>query len=134
VDSGKTTGVRARTQAAPPVNSPRWLRPIRGRVHRLPAGPLVWKIVIGVLGAAVVAVGLLLVPLPGPGWAIVFLGLAVWATEFRWAQRLLGRAREILRRWTDWAKAQPMSVRVLLGAVGLLALVGLAYVGWQVLR
>jgi uncharacterized protein (TIGR02611 family) len=27
--------------------------------------------------------------LPGPGWAVIFLGLAVLATEYAWAHRLL---------------------------------------------
>jgi uncharacterized protein (TIGR02611 family) len=31
--------------------------------------------------------------LPGPGWAAIFVGLAVLATEFHWARRLLHRAR-----------------------------------------
>ena len=35
------------------------------------------------------AVGILAIPYPGPGWAIVFLGLAILATEFEWAHRLL---------------------------------------------
>ena len=26
---------------------------------------------------------------PGPGWLVVFFGLAIWASEFEWAQRLL---------------------------------------------
>jgi uncharacterized protein (TIGR02611 family) len=80
---------------------PRWLHPIRRTVHRLPAGPLIWKIGIAAIGAAIVLVGLLLIPLPGPGWALVFLGVGVWATEFGWARRLLVRGREILKasRW-----------------------------------
>jgi uncharacterized protein (TIGR02611 family) len=112
---------------------PRWLQPTRDRVHRLPAGPLVWKIAIGVLGAAIVVLGLALVPLPGPGWAIVFLGLAVWATEFGWAQRLLARARRILRDWTQWLRRQPRVVQGLVGLAGLVFLAALFYVLWRFL-
>ena len=93
---------------------PRWLRPVRDRVRRLPAGAIVWKLLVAVVGAAIVLLGLLLIPLPGPGWAIVFLGLAVWATEFHWAQRLLWHAQSTMRRWTDWAKRQPILVRICL--------------------
>lgn len=113
---------------------PRWLRPLRDRVRRLPGGPILWQVVIGLAGGIVVLGGLLLIPLPGPGWAIVFLGLAIWATEFRWAQGLLRRARQILREWTDWARRQPLFVRGLLGLAGLLVLAALAYLGWQYLR
>lgn len=116
------------------VRPPKWLRPTRDRVRRLPAGELIWKIVVAVVGGAVVLGGLLLIPLPGPGWVIVFFGLAVWATEFVWAQRLLRWARQILKDWTDWVKRQPLFVRLLLGLVALAVLVGIAYLGWHFLR
>jgi uncharacterized protein (TIGR02611 family) len=118
------------TEARPP----QWLVPARNWVRSKPGGPLVWKIAISVLGAAVVGLGLLLIPLPGPGWAVVFLGLAVWATEFVWAQRLLRRGRRLLREWTDWLTRQPLAVRALSGLVGLLVLAGLGYLGWRFLR
>jgi uncharacterized protein (TIGR02611 family) len=46
------------------------------------------RIGVFIVGWLVVIVGLLLVPLPGPGWAIVFVGLSILATEFAWAERL----------------------------------------------
>ncbi|MGX7680098.1 TIGR02611 family protein [Jatrophihabitans sp. DSM 45814] len=110
---------------------PRWLLPLRNKVVRLPGGRMIWRIGVGVVGGAIVALGLLLVPLPGPGWAIVFLGLAVWATEFVWAQRLLNFARRTLRRWTDWALTQPRYVQGLIGLAGLAFLAALAYAGWR---
>jgi uncharacterized protein (TIGR02611 family) len=91
-------------------------------------------VLIGVIGGAIVLVGLLLIPLPGPGWALVFVGVALWATEFRWAQRLLQYGRSVLRRWTAWAASQPLLIRLLLGLVGLLVLAGLAFLGWHTLR
>jgi uncharacterized protein (TIGR02611 family) len=95
---------------------------------------MIWKLLIGTVGTVIVVIGLLLIPLPGPGWALVFVGLAVWATEFSWAQRLLRYARGVLRNWTEWAKRQHLVVRLLLGLVGLLVLAGLAYFGWQTLH
>jgi uncharacterized protein (TIGR02611 family) len=112
---------------------PRWLRPLRDRVRRLPGGVLIWKIGIALIGGLVVLGGVVLIPLPGPGWGIVFLGLAVWATEFHWAQRLLQHARRFVRRWTDWAREQPLIVRLFLGIAGLALLAGLAYLGWRFL-
>ncbi len=46
------------------------------------------KPLIMIAGGAVILTGLALLPLPGPGWAIIFLGLAILATEFAWAKRL----------------------------------------------
>jgi uncharacterized protein (TIGR02611 family) len=113
---------------------PRWLRPSRNWVRRLPGGRLIWKIGIALVGLVIVALGLLLIPLPGPGWAIVLLGLAAWATEFGWAQRLLRRARLVLRRWTAWARRQSVFVRLLLGLAGLAFLAAMAYLGIRFLR
>jgi uncharacterized protein (TIGR02611 family) len=113
---------------------PKWLRPLRDRVRGVPGGPLIWKIAIGLTGLLIVALGALLIPLPGPGWAVVFLGLAAWATEFAWAHRLLGRARRILSEWTAHARRQSLVVRLLLGLAGLVFLVAGAYVGFRLLR
>ncbi|HET6210302.1 MAG TPA: TIGR02611 family protein [Jatrophihabitans sp.] len=131
-ESGRSAELRVvePDQASPP----QWLRPARSWVHRQPAGPLIWKIAISVLGAGIVGLGLLLIPLPGPGWAVVFLGVAVWATEFVWAQRLLRRGRRLLREWTGWLARQSLAVRGLAGLLGLAVLAGLGYLGWRFLR
>ncbi len=60
------------------------------RKHRLLL--LSWQFLIFAIGLAVVVVGIILLPLPGPGWVIIFGGMAIWATEFVWAQLVL--------RWT----------------------------------
>ena len=60
-----------------------------------------YRISITAIGALIVVVGLILVPLPGPGWLIVFFGLAILGTEFHWARRLLGWARMALARFTE---------------------------------
>jgi uncharacterized protein (TIGR02611 family) len=48
----------------------------------------------------VVVCGVILLPLPGPGWVVIFAGIAVLATEFVWAQLVLHWAK---RRVTDAA-------------------------------
>ncbi|GGX94316.1 TIGR02611 family protein [Streptomyces fructofermentans] len=53
---------------------------------------LIWRIGIFVAGFAVVGTGVILLPLPGPGWVVIFGGMAIWASEFTWAQAVL--------RWT----------------------------------
>ncbi|MDO0928590.1 TIGR02611 family protein [Streptomyces sp. TG1A-8] len=53
---------------------------------------LSWQVGVFVVGLAVVAGGVVMLPLPGPGWVVIFGGMAIWATEFVWAQLVL--------RWT----------------------------------
>jgi uncharacterized protein (TIGR02611 family) len=86
-----------------------------------------------VVGTAVVVLGLFLVPFPGPGWLVVFLGLGILATEFAWAERLLDRARRQFRRWTGWIRRRTLAIRLLLAtgtAAALAALIG-GYLAWQ---
>ena len=71
---------------------------------------------ITIAGFTVVIVGLILVPLPGPGWLIVFAGLAILATEYVWAQRLLtyaktkvGQAKDVVLRKKQPADVDPPS-------------------------
>lgn len=52
-----------------------------------------WRAGVLVLGLAVIVVGVILLPLPGPGWLVIFAGVALWATEFAWAQRVLRWAK-----------------------------------------
>ena len=51
------------------------------------------KIIVGIIGATVVVIGFAFFVLPGPGLLIVILGLAVLASEFVWAKRLLDQAK-----------------------------------------
>ena len=55
---------------------------------------VVWRVVVTALGGGIVLAGLAMLVLPGPGWAAIFLGLAVLATEYAWAHRLLVRTKE----------------------------------------
>jgi uncharacterized protein (TIGR02611 family) len=105
---------------------PKWLRPVRNKVRCVPGGVLIWRLLIGTLGLVIVLIGAALIPLPGPGWLIVFVGVAVWATEFSWAQRLLQYGREVLHKWTEWVKSRSLVIRLLIGLGGLLVLAGVA--------
>ncbi|MDB5187314.1 MAG: hypothetical protein JWM07_786 [Candidatus Saccharibacteria bacterium] len=68
---------------------------------------------IGVVGIVVLLIGIVAIPYPGPGWLIVFAGLAILATEFDWAQRVLDRARGKYDAWTEWIKAQSLLIKSL---------------------
>jgi uncharacterized protein (TIGR02611 family) len=74
-----------------------------------------YRVCVGVVGSLVVALGVVAIPLPGPGWLIVIAGLFVLATEFLWAERLLEFTKLHVKRWTDWVKGRPVWVRVLIG-------------------
>ena len=50
------------------------------------------RIVIAIVGFTVLLLGVVMIILPGPAFIIIPLGLAILATEFVWAQRLLTKA------------------------------------------
>ena len=72
------------------------------------------KILIAIVGGLVVLVGLVLVPYPGPGWLIVFGGLAILSTEFEFASKVLAYARGKYDAWSDWVKKQNVFVQLLI--------------------
>lgn len=51
------------------------------------------RIVIAIVGFTVLLLGVVMIVLPGPAFIIIPLGLAILATEFVWAQRLLTKAK-----------------------------------------
>jgi len=52
------------------------------------------KVAVAVIGTTVLAFGIALIVLPGPAFVVIPLGLAILATEFLWASRLLRRVRQ----------------------------------------
>ena len=119
-----TTGTRPRTG----------LGAFRARVRALPGGRLAWRVAVTIAGVAVIALGIVLLPLPGPGWLVIFGGLGLLATEYSWAARLLQWVRRHLVRWTRWAAARPLWIRVGGGLLSLLALAALIAGGWLLWR
>ena len=96
-----------------------WRRRIRSNPH----SHRVYRTVVGILGTVVMVAGLVMVPFPGPGWLVVFVGVGILASEFDWAKRLLDFGKEKLRAWNDWMRPQPLWVK------GLAALVTAVLVG-----
>ncbi|HZB49803.1 MAG TPA: TIGR02611 family protein, partial [Mycobacteriales bacterium] len=99
----------------------------RDRLKKRPALAMAYRIVVGMVGTAVVLLGLVLVPFPGPGWLIVFLGLGILATEFAWAERLLDFGTAKFRAWLRWLGRQNLVVR------GLISVATLAFVAGVVM-
>ena len=58
----------------------------------------VWRLVVGVIGGTMLAVGIAMLVLPGPAFVLIPLGLAILATEFVWARRLLLRVKARLEK------------------------------------
>jgi uncharacterized protein (TIGR02611 family) len=67
----------------PDLHSPRaWLRVIARNTKRL---------MVLILGCAVLLAGVAMLVMPGPGVLVIILGLVILATEFVWAERVLDR-------------------------------------------
>lgn len=85
----------------------------RDRLRRRPRLEFGYRLAVGFIGLLVLGAGILAIPYPGPGWAIVFVGLGILATEFDWARRLLGYARERYDKAMAWFKEQGLWVQLL---------------------
>ncbi|MER5291956.1 TIGR02611 family protein [Streptomyces pharetrae] len=86
-DETRTNGVHSEREDEPGLGSraPEFIK-ARRVLH------VSWQVGVFVVGLAVVVAGIIMLPLPGPGWVVIFGGMAIWATEFVWAQLVL--------RWT----------------------------------
>lgn len=83
----------------------------RDRIRASAALNLTWRIGVGVVGGLVLAAGVVMIPYPGPGWLVVFAGLAILATEFSWAERVLRHAKRRYDAWNAWIGRQHGAVR-----------------------
>ena len=61
-------------------------------------GHIVWRIFLITLGAVIAIGSLVLAPLPGPGWATVFIGLMILSGELLPAARFLDWLEVWLRK------------------------------------
>lgn len=56
-----------------------------------------WRMIVLVVGGTVLAIGVAMIVLPGPAFVVIPAGLAILASEFVWARRLLVRVRDYAR-------------------------------------
>jgi uncharacterized protein (TIGR02611 family) len=113
-----------------PVDPRTWVHRMRARrdsIRRRPHAYRAYRIVVGIVGGAISLGGLALIPLPGPGWVIVFIGLAVLATEFEWAARLEKFARDQVSSWTQWLGRQSLPIRALIALITVIFVIGVMY-------
>ena len=62
------------------------------------------KIVIAAVGIPVFIIGIILIPAPGPGLMVCFLGLFILSLEFEWAQKHRDKAKHELSKLTKNAR------------------------------
>lgn len=90
----------------------------RARIRKYPWLNVVYRAIITVLGSLIVIVGIIMIPLPGPGWLVVFIGLTVLGSEWHWARRLTTWVKlQLARFWRIWnmwraERAEKRKVRV----------------------
>jgi len=81
-------------------------------------------------GFLIVGVGIAAIPLPGPGWLIVLVGLTLLSREFDWAERWLETVRR--RSKIDELREKPIGVQIAVAMLGLVLMGGGIY--WSVRR
>ncbi|PPL20152.1 PGPGW domain-containing protein [Microterricola pindariensis] len=84
-------------------------RGTRSAIRKNPTADKVYRTGVGVVGGSTLALGVVLMPLPGPGTLIVLGGLGILATEFEGARRVSGRAnaaaQKVARKASEAARA-----------------------------
>lgn len=69
------------------------------------------RLAVLVVGGTIVLIGIALLVFPGPGLLVIFAGLALLATEFIWARRLLSKAKEQAGRAKKKARKMRNEIR-----------------------
>lgn len=104
-----TTDVEADEPVVLDRNDDRWAW--RRRIRADPRKHFVYRIGVGVAGLFFVILAGLTGPLPGPGGIpLLLVGLAIWASEFEWAQRVMSWVKRRVGR----ARTLPWPLKVLL--------------------
>ena len=118
--------------ALPPPRASRY-RNFRRGLRSNPLLDLSWRIGVLTVGGLVVAAGIALLALPGPGWATIFIGFMILASEFAWARQSLDWAR--LRAHNARVRATAPEVRRRNQAISaVVALVLVAVASWYLVR
>ena len=90
-----------------------------------------WRAIILVVGLTLLGLGLLFLLFPGPGWAVIIVGLIVLATEYAWAQRLLNPVKEFSSRIARMAMSEEYRTkRSNIVLIFTFVIVSIAYAYW----
>ncbi|CAN5202958.1 hypothetical protein BH20ACT8_BH20ACT8_04700 [soil metagenome] len=75
-----------------------------------PAARVLRRVAVTLAGGVVVVIGVILMPLPGPGMLIVAAGMAILATEYEWPQRVYRHLRrelaDVERQLLGWRRSR----------------------------
>lgn len=91
-------------------------RPASRKRRWRPKNPVllaIYRTGVGVVGTAVLLLGVVLIPYPGPGWLVVFAGLGILATEFRWAKLTLKWLKARYDAWARWLGRRHWTIKAL---------------------
>jgi uncharacterized protein (TIGR02611 family) len=90
-----------------------------------------WRGIILIFGLTVVGLGIFFLLFPGPGWAVIFFGLIVLASEYAWAQRMLNPVRQFSSQVARLLVSQEFRAKrskvILIATV---SIVSIAYAYW----
>jgi len=70
----------------------------RRAIRRNPAADRAYRTSVGVVGGATVALGVVMIPLPGPGALVSLGGLAILGSEFEGAKKVSTRATGLAKK------------------------------------
>ncbi|MGL5829772.1 MAG: PGPGW domain-containing protein [Angustibacter sp.] len=100
----------------------------RARIKRNPITRRIYRAAVGFVGVLLIILAALTGWLPGPGGIpLALLGLAILASEFEWADRLLMRVKRWGKSAARWMRAKPRWYRRALIAVIIVVALGLVY-------
>jgi uncharacterized protein (TIGR02611 family) len=113
---------------------PRVIERVRARKERHRQRNRIFRVAFAAAGFVVLLAGIVMLFTPGPGWAVIVLGLAMLALEFAWAERALERVIDKAELAADQVtKGSPLRRAAVLsvGVLSLAALVALI-VFWDI--
>ena len=122
----------AGARALPDRDRWRWRAKVRANPYQL----RVYRLGVGLVGVLLIALGVATGWLPGPGGIpLVLLGLAVLASEFVWARRVMLLFKAQLVRFQSWSRWQQTGFWVVFfsvcGVCGYLYLLALGIPAWM---
>ena len=118
--------------SGPVVEQQPWWRRARAFVYRYEPLRLCWRFLVLLVGGVVLLAGVVMLVTPGPGWLALIAGLAILATEFTWAERLLRWAKDRAKAAANKA-LDPRARRYNLVATGLALILAVGVAWWWVL-
>jgi uncharacterized protein (TIGR02611 family) len=76
------------------IGSPSWVKGLSG-IWSTENIKIVRRVIVSVIGVTVLVIGVALLILPGPGFIVIPVGLAILASEYAWARHWLKKVRGI---------------------------------------